>query len=106
MTANELVPALINALNQTGLIRVLLAQNGSWVINDTSAHANISAYSIVVSSEAVIAECLVTDSNSDTTDYVSTRNWGVTLSAGSLLRVPMNSTITSITLTSGTIIYY
>ena len=99
--------ALIGALEETGLIRILLGGNGSNVIDDTAEHAGLSAYSIIPMSETVIAECIVYNESTGTEqDYVSVKNWGATLSAGSLHRVPMNCHIKSITLTSGSIVYY
>lgn len=107
MTKNDVFSAFIEAFSVSGITRVLLGQNGSWIIDDTSAHSNIDAYSIIPMSETVIASCIVLNpATGESQDLVSTRNWGATLSAGSLHRAPIGWVIKSITLTSGSIVYY
>jgi len=79
--------------------------NGCLLIDDTSAYTDKNFDTIIAQEDTVISVLSGTDSNGSAVDFKTTQNVG-TIKANALLLVPMGATITSITLTSGSIICY
>ena len=79
--------------------------NGGLLIDDTSAHTGLNYDTIIAQEDTVIALLSGTDSNGNAVNFLTTQNVD-TVKANALILVPLGSTITAITLTSGSVICY
>lgn len=79
------------------------AQNGQFIIDDTSAHTNLEYYLIIPREDTVISICTGVDGNGNAVDFKSVHNWDGTVGTSDLLTVPLGHKITAITLTSGSV---
>ena len=83
----------------------LSGTNGCLLIDDTSAYTGKEFDTIIAQEDTVISILSGTDSNGNAVDFKATQNVD-TVKANALILVPMGATITSITLTSGSVICY
>jgi len=79
--------------------------NGCLLIDDTSAHTGLNYDTIIAQEDTVIALLSGTDSNGNAVNFLTAHNVD-TVKANALIVVPLGSTITAVTLTSGSIICY
>jgi hypothetical protein len=83
----------------------LSGANGCLLIDDTSAYTGKNFDTIIAQEDTVIALLSGTDSNGNAVNFLTTQNVD-TVKANALILVPLGSTITAITLTSGSVICY
>jgi hypothetical protein len=83
----------------------LSGANGCLLIDDTSAYTGKEFDTIIAQEDTVISVLSGTDSNGNAVDFKTVQNVD-TVKANALILVPMGATITSITLTSGSVICY
>lgn len=78
---------------------------GTFIIDDTNAHTDLSYEVIIPTEDTVISVCTGVDINGNAVNFKTTQNWDGTLKTthGSLT-VPRGNKITAITLTSGEIV--
>ena len=83
----------------------LSGANGCLLIDDTSAYTGKNFDTIIAQEDTIIALLSGTDSNGNAVNFLTTQNVD-TVKANALILVPLGSTITAITLTSGSVICY
>ena len=80
----------------------ITGSKGSKVLTGTGAHTSLGGYCIIVQEDTVITTFTV-----GTTDSLAAYGLsGTTLKAGAYISVPEQSTITAITMSSGSVIIY
>ena len=79
-----------------------IGSKGSKVLTGTSAHSSLNGYAIIVQEDTVFTAFEV-DSSDALSDYGLS---GTTCKAGAYITVPESSSITSLTMSSGSCIVY
>ena len=83
----------------------LSGANGCLLIDDNSAYTGKNFDTIIAQEDTLIALLSGTDSNGNAVNFLTAQNVD-TVKANALILVPLGSTITAITLTSGSVICY
>lgn len=87
----------------------MTGDGGCQLISDASAHGSLSCSHLIVQENTVISACTGVDNTATNAAQNFVTIWGVsgkTLKIGAFLSAPAGWTITSITLTSGSVIIY
>ena len=79
-----------------------IASKGSKVLTGTSAHSSLNGYAVIVQEDTVFTAFEV-DGSGALSDYGLS---GTTCKAGAYITVPESSSITSLTMSSGSCIVY
>lgn len=81
------------------------ADNGCYLIDDTSAYTGKNYYALIAQEDTVIATLSGEDNLGNSVNFLTLQNVD-TLKSGALVTVPLGFKITAITLTSGSVICY
>lgn len=86
----------------TNNLDLIAGASGMQIIDDTNAHTGNFKYFLPREDTSVNA-CTGVDADGNAVDFKTTQNWDGTLSSTDICIIPRGYSITSITLTSGSI---